>query len=75
MAAEPNLGELPTSEELVTALTATMRLTKGKSLGKAIDALVKAGKVRAEAAEHLKLATVYAQDRVRDIGSGQVVGG
>ena len=75
MAAESNLGELPTSDELVTALSATMRLTKGKSLGKAIDALVQAGKVRPEAAGHLKLATVYAQDRVRDIGTGQVVGG
>lgn len=75
MAAGSNLGELPSPEELVAALGATMKLTKGKSVGKAIDSLVQSGIVRAESAGHLKLATIFAQDRIRELGSDGLVGG
>jgi len=75
MATENELGELPTPEELVSALRATARLSKGKSIGTAVDALVEAGSVRPEAAQHLKLMTVYAQDRVKGISAGHVTTG
>lgn len=75
MAAESNLGELPSPDELVAALGATMKLTKGKSVGKAIDSLVQSGTVRPSVAGHLKLATIFAQDRIRELGSDGLVGG
>jgi hypothetical protein len=52
-----------------------MKLTKGKSVGKAIDSLVQSGTVRPSVAGHLKLATIFAQDRIRELGSDGLVGG
>jgi len=64
---------VPTSQELAAVMGILGRKKKAKNIQSAVDAAVKQGKVRPQAAKLMPTLVTYAQDRIEGVSQGTMV--